>query len=320
MNGGARPVVGLRRPRPEAPGARREGRRAGRPTPTARATRDEYGRVRCRSTTTGAHAARLVGSWRIDPKWELGGDAARLLGLPAHAGRSGCASRPTRRRDGRSCRPSTPEGRYVYETTLGGVSNLNSARLPAFFRLDLRLSWKPRGDAGRWLALPRRDQRDEPQERRPDRRRGSPTTRARRSTSRGSSSRPRRSRSCRRSAYDSASERPPEPFVPFGAAHVARARVRRRRSRILARRAGPGAAPAAPPRAGDARGGDRRRSRPSSSRRPRARAGSAGRPSCRSSCATRRWCSSSPRSLVPRAGDGGDRLLLGRLRGRCSRC
>ena len=43
------------------------------------------------------------------------------------------------------------EGRYVYETDSGGVANLNSARLPAFFRLDLRLSWKPRGDAGRWL-------------------------------------------------------------------------------------------------------------------------------------------------------------------------
>jgi outer membrane receptor protein involved in Fe transport len=43
------------------------------------------------------------------------------------------------------------EGRHVYETQSGGVSNLNSARLPAFFRLDLRLSWKPRGAAGRWL-------------------------------------------------------------------------------------------------------------------------------------------------------------------------
>jgi outer membrane receptor protein involved in Fe transport len=39
----------------------------------------------------------------------------------------------------------------VYESTLGGVSNLASARLPAFVRLDLRVNWKPRGDAGRWL-------------------------------------------------------------------------------------------------------------------------------------------------------------------------
>lgn len=43
------------------------------------------------------------------------------------------------------------EGRYVYEPDRGGVDNLNTGRLPAFFRLDLRVSWKPRGDAGRWL-------------------------------------------------------------------------------------------------------------------------------------------------------------------------
>ena len=42
------------------------------------------------------------------------------------------------------------EGRYVYETDSGGVGNLNTARLPFFFRLDLRLSWTPGGAAGRW--------------------------------------------------------------------------------------------------------------------------------------------------------------------------
>ena len=31
------------------------------------------------------------------------------------------------------------------------MDNLNTERLPAFVRLDLRLSWKPRGDTGRWL-------------------------------------------------------------------------------------------------------------------------------------------------------------------------
>jgi hypothetical protein len=41
-------------------------------------------------------------------------------------------------------------GRLVWTTDLGTVANLNSARLPAFSRLDLRVSWKPRGEAGRW--------------------------------------------------------------------------------------------------------------------------------------------------------------------------
>ena len=42
------------------------------------------------------------------------------------------------------------EGGYVYKTDLGSVANLNSARLPAFARLDLRVTWKPRGVDGRW--------------------------------------------------------------------------------------------------------------------------------------------------------------------------
>jgi len=44
-----------------------------------------------------------------------------------------------------------PNGLYVWTTDLGGVANLSSARLPAFARLDLRLSFRPRGANGRWL-------------------------------------------------------------------------------------------------------------------------------------------------------------------------
>jgi hypothetical protein len=44
-----------------------------------------------------------------------------------------------------------PEGAYVYETDLGDVSNLNTARLPAYARLDLRLNWLPGGSTGRWI-------------------------------------------------------------------------------------------------------------------------------------------------------------------------
>lgn len=41
-------------------------------------------------------------------------------------------------------------GRLVYTTDLGGVENLNSARLPAFARLDARATFHPRGRGGRW--------------------------------------------------------------------------------------------------------------------------------------------------------------------------
>jgi outer membrane receptor protein involved in Fe transport len=37
-----------------------------------------------------------------------------------------------------------------YVVDFGGVSNLNNARLPAFARVDARLTWRPRGSAGRW--------------------------------------------------------------------------------------------------------------------------------------------------------------------------
>ncbi len=41
-------------------------------------------------------------------------------------------------------------GRLVFTTDLGGVSNLNSGRLPAFARLDARATFHPRGRSGRW--------------------------------------------------------------------------------------------------------------------------------------------------------------------------
>jgi hypothetical protein len=43
-----------------------------------------------------------------------------------------------------------PAGRLVYTYSLGGVSNLNTARLPAFVRLDLRATVHLGGPKGRW--------------------------------------------------------------------------------------------------------------------------------------------------------------------------
>jgi hypothetical protein len=43
-----------------------------------------------------------------------------------------------------------PNGLLVYGVSYGGVSNLNTARLPMFARVDLRATWRPRGGAGRW--------------------------------------------------------------------------------------------------------------------------------------------------------------------------
>ena len=131
-----------------------------RPTPGARLTgwasytwgrtsRDEYGR-------TGPfdydrpHAGSLVASWRFSPKWEFAATARAFSGFP-RTPVLGLRVAAVETAEGRLVPALDAEGRYVYETDSGDVENMNTARLPTFFRLDLRLSWKPRGDAGRWL-------------------------------------------------------------------------------------------------------------------------------------------------------------------------
>ena len=39
-------------------------------------------------------------------------------------------------------------GRSIYAVDFGGVGNLNTARLPLFARVDLRVTWRPRGAQG----------------------------------------------------------------------------------------------------------------------------------------------------------------------------
>jgi outer membrane receptor protein involved in Fe transport len=114
-----------------------------------RSERDEYDRT-VAFEYDRRHAGTAVASWRISPRWELGATARAFSGFPLTPVlrlRVAADEAP----DGRYVPDRDAEGRYVYEPDRGGVGNLNTGRLPAFFRLDLRLSWKPRGDAGRWL-------------------------------------------------------------------------------------------------------------------------------------------------------------------------
>jgi outer membrane receptor protein involved in Fe transport len=114
-----------------------------------RAERNEYGRS-VPFDYERRHAATFVGSWRISPRWELAATARAFSGFP-RTPVLGLRVSADETPEGRFVPALDAEGRYVYETTTGGVSNLNTARLPAFFRLDLRLTWKPRGESGRWL-------------------------------------------------------------------------------------------------------------------------------------------------------------------------
>jgi len=112
------------------------------------ASRDEYGR-RVPFEYDRRHAGTFVGSWRITPKWELGLTARAFSGFP-RTPVLGLRVAADETEDGRLVPALDAEGRYVYETDSGGVANLNTARLPFFFRLDARLSWTPGGATGRW--------------------------------------------------------------------------------------------------------------------------------------------------------------------------
>lgn len=96
------------------------------------------------------HAVSLVGAWKISEEFHLAATFRAFSGFPR-----------TPVLGLRVAADETPEGRFVpavdalgnyfYETDLGDVSNLNSARLPDYARLDLRLNWLPGGSEGRWL-------------------------------------------------------------------------------------------------------------------------------------------------------------------------
>ena len=131
-----------------------------RPTPGARLTgwasytwgrtsRDEYGRS-VPFDYDRPHAGSLVASWRFNPSWEFAATARAFSGFP-RTPVLGLRVAAQETAEGRLVPALDAEGRYVYETDSGDIANLNSARLPTFFRLDLRLSWRPRGDAGRWV-------------------------------------------------------------------------------------------------------------------------------------------------------------------------
>jgi vitamin B12 transporter len=116
----------------------------------ARARRREYG-LTLPFDYDRPHAATLVGAWRLGPRWDVAATLRAYSGFP-RTPVLGLRVAADEAPDGRFVPALDADGRYVYETGLGGVRNLNSARLPAFVRLDLRLSWRPRGATGRWMV------------------------------------------------------------------------------------------------------------------------------------------------------------------------
>jgi TonB-dependent receptor-like protein/carboxypeptidase family protein len=121
-----------------------------------RAERTSYGRTYPLEYDR-RHAGTVVASWRAGARLDVsltgrfasGFPRTPVVGLRVAAAedardfdRDGDRSELVPKRD--------PQGRLFWETDLGGVANLSSARLPVFARVDLRATWRPRGTAGRW--------------------------------------------------------------------------------------------------------------------------------------------------------------------------
>jgi len=119
------------------------------------ADRDAYGR-RYPFEYDRRHSVSLVGNLRLGSKWTIGATARVASGFPRTPvlGLRVAAVEDPLDLDSEEPRliPERDEnGLLVYTTDLGGVSSINTARLPTFARLDLRATFQPRGPSGRWM-------------------------------------------------------------------------------------------------------------------------------------------------------------------------
>ncbi len=121
-----------------------------------RATRESYERV-YPFEYDRRHAFSAVASYRLSERWELASTIRLASGFPRTPplGLRVASEADVDDHDGdgnvEELVPAVDAaGSLVYAVNVGGVSNLNTARLPLFARVDLRATWRPRGAQGRW--------------------------------------------------------------------------------------------------------------------------------------------------------------------------
>jgi hypothetical protein len=121
-----------------------------------KADRDAYGQ-RYAFEYDRRHAFATVASYRFTPRWELASTIRVASGFPRTAPIglrvAAVEDELDGDRDGITDElvPDIDDlGRPVYAVDFGPVANLNQARLPPFARVDVRVTWRPRGAAGRW--------------------------------------------------------------------------------------------------------------------------------------------------------------------------
>jgi hypothetical protein len=121
-----------------------------------RAEREAYGR-HYPFEYDRRHAFSAVASYRLTSRWELAATTRVASGFPRTVplGVRVAADEDTADRDNDGITDELlpavdAAGRQVYGVNFGGVDNLNGGRLPVFARVDVRVTWRPRGVDGRW--------------------------------------------------------------------------------------------------------------------------------------------------------------------------
>ena len=103
------------------------------------------------------HAFTMVSSFALTSRWDVAATTRIATGFPRTAplgvrvaGREDALDLDGDGNTDEILPAVDPRGLLEYTVDFGGVTNLNGARLPVFARVDGRLTWRPRGSAGRW--------------------------------------------------------------------------------------------------------------------------------------------------------------------------
>ncbi|HUU33768.1 MAG TPA: TonB-dependent receptor [Vicinamibacterales bacterium] len=103
------------------------------------------------------HAFTMVSSFALTSRWDVAATTRIATGFPRTAplgvrvaGREDALDLDGDGNTDEILPAVDRRGLLEYAVDFGGVTNLNGARLPVFARVDGRLTWRPRGSAGRW--------------------------------------------------------------------------------------------------------------------------------------------------------------------------
>jgi hypothetical protein len=95
------------------------------------------------------HSLDLVGRYRFGPRFDLAATVRLASGFP-YTPVVGLRVSAVEDDRGMLVPETDSEGNLVYAADLGPVENLNTGRLPAYARVDLRATYRPGGLSGRW--------------------------------------------------------------------------------------------------------------------------------------------------------------------------